>query len=68
MYNFSQEQIFIFFFIIGTIIGILFDIFRVFRKSFKTPDMITFVQDILFFMLSAVLLVYRYYQTERWGS
>ena len=34
MYNFSQEQIFIFFFIIGIIIGILFDIFRVIRKSF----------------------------------
>ena len=48
MYNFSQEQIFIFFFIIGIIIGILFDIFRVIRKSFKTPDTLTFIEDLLF--------------------
>ena len=48
MYNFSQEQIFIFFFIIGIIIGIIFDIFRVIRKSFKTSDLLTFIEDFIF--------------------
>lgn len=58
MYNFSQEQIFIFFFIIGVIIGILFDIFRVLRKSFKTPDSITFLEDLTFLISSGMLLIY----------
>ena len=51
MYEFSQEQVFIFFFIIGVIIAILFDIFRVLRKSFKTPDIITFIQDVSFLII-----------------
>ena len=58
MYEFSQEQIFIFFFIIGIIIGILFDIFRVLRKNIKTPDMVTYAQDILFLIISGILLLY----------
>ena len=46
MYNFSQEQVFIFFFIIGIIIGCIFDFFKVLRKSFKSSDIITFIEDI----------------------
>ncbi len=58
MYNFSQEQIFIFFFIIGIIIGMIFDIFRVIRKSFRSPDIITFVEDIIFLLITSSLLIY----------
>ncbi len=58
MYEFSQEQIFIFFFIIGIIIGVTFDIFRVLRKNFKTPDFITFIEDISFLIFSGLLMLY----------
>lgn len=58
MYNFSQEQIFIFFFIIGIIIGIIFDIFKVLRKSFKTPDIVTFIEDFIFVILSGILTIF----------
>ena len=58
MYEFSQEQVFILFFIIGTIIGIIFDFFRVIRKSFKIPDHITFIQDILFFIMAGIIIIY----------
>jgi spore cortex biosynthesis protein YabQ len=57
MYNFSQEQIFVFFFIIGIIIGIIFDIFRAIRKSFKTPDSITLIEDTIFLVISGLLLI-----------
>lgn len=57
MNNFSQEQIFIFFFIIGIILGIFFDIFRVMRKSFKTSDFITFIEDCIFLGCSAILII-----------
>lgn len=58
MYNFSQEQIFIFFFIIGIIIGIIFDIFRVIRKSFKTPDILTFIEDFIFLGVTSILIIF----------
>lgn len=54
---YSQEQIFIFFFIIGIIIGILFDFFRVIRKSFKTTDVSTFTQDLIFLIISGYLII-----------
>ena len=58
MDNFSQEQTFILFFIIGLAIGILFDIFRAIRKSFKTSDIVTILQDIVFMLISGILIVY----------
>lgn len=57
MYHFSQEQIFIFFFIIGIIIGFIFDIFRVIRKAFKTSDFITLIEDIIFLFISSILII-----------
>lgn len=54
------EQIYIFFIFIicGVIIGIMFDIFRILRKSFKTPDIITYIEDILFWIITCVLFAY----------
>lgn len=57
MYAFSQGQIFIIFLIIGLCIGILFDLFRAFRKVFKTSDFITYIQDIIFMSLVGILIV-----------
>ena len=57
MTNYSQEQTFIFFFIIGLILGMMFDIFRVLRKNIKTPDSITFIEDILYITISIVLII-----------
>lgn len=48
---------FLYFILIGGIIGILFDIFRIFRKCFKTSDFITYVHDILFLLISAIILL-----------
>lgn len=55
-----QNQIYIFnsFILNGILIGILFDIFRVFRKSFKTPDMITYIEDVVFGILSGLLVLF----------
>lgn len=46
------------FFIIGIIIGTLFDIFRVIRKTFKTSDIITYVEDIVFWLLVGYILLF----------
>jgi len=42
----------------GIAIGILFDIFRIIRKSFKTPDFITYLEDILFWILTGFILLF----------
>lgn len=46
------------FMISGLIIGIFFDLFRVLRKSFKTPDIVTYMEDILFWILTGIFLMY----------
>lgn len=46
------------FIITGIVIGILFDSFRILRRSFKTPDIITFIEDIIFWILVGVILLF----------
>lgn len=55
-----QEQVYIFgiFILNGLIIGLLFDIFRIFRKSFKTPDTVTYIHDILFWILTGLTILF----------
>ena len=55
-----EKQIYLFFIFIlnGFILGLLFDIFRIFRKSFKTNDLITYFQDVLFWILSGFIVLY----------
>lgn len=54
----NQAYLFLIFTINGIFIGILFDIFRVLRRSFKTSDIITYIQDILFWILTGIILLY----------
>lgn len=54
----NQAYLFLIFTINGIIIGILFDIFRILRRSFKTADIITYTQDILFWILTGIILLY----------
>ena len=54
----NQAYLFLVFSLTGIIIGIIYDIFRVLRKSFKTSDIITYFEDILFWIISAIILLY----------
>lgn len=54
----KQLQILIYFILTGFIIGILFDIFRILRKSFKTIDFITYIQDFIFWILTGLILIF----------
>ena len=55
-----QNQVYTFFIFIlnGLLIGILFDTFRILRKSFKFSNIITNLQDIIFWILSGLILIY----------
>lgn len=54
----NQAYLFIMFVINGLLIGILFDVFRILRKSFKTTDFITYIEDIIFWILTGILILY----------
>lgn len=54
----NQAYLFLIFTLIGIIIGFLFDIFRILRKSFKTNDIITYIEDIIFWIISGIILIY----------
>lgn len=63
----NQAYIFIVFIINGILIGILFDCFRILRKSFKTSDLITYIEDILFWVIAGIVTLYFifYYNNRR---
>ena len=54
----NQANLFLIFTINGAIIGLLFDTFRILRKSFKTSDIVTIIQDILFWIISGLIVLY----------
>ena len=54
----NQAYLFLIFISNGVIIGILFDFFRILRKSFKTSDIITYIEDLLFWILTGFTILY----------
>jgi spore cortex biosynthesis protein YabQ len=54
----NQAVLFLIFVINGIAIGLLFDVFRILRRTFHTSDMVTYVEDILFWLLTGCILLY----------
>ena len=57
----NQAYLFLIFTLNGIFIGILFDFFRILRKSFKTINLITNVEDIIFWILTGLSIIYCMY-------
>lgn len=54
----NQATLFIIFTLNGFLIGILFDFFRILRKTFKTKDLITNIEDVIFWVITGVIIIY----------
>lgn len=54
---FSQIKVLLIFSLSGIAIGIVFDFFRIQRKIIKTHDIITYMQDALFWVISSIILI-----------
>lgn len=54
----NQAYLFIIFILNGILIGIIFDIFRILRRSFKTSNLVTYIEDMIFWTTSALLVMY----------
>lgn len=63
----NQLYIFLLFILTGIVIGIVFDIFRIFRRSFKTNDIITYVQDFLFWLVTGCILLFSIFTFNNGG-
>ena len=55
---YTQLQLFFIFLINGLLIGLLFDFFRILRKAIKTADFITYIEDVLFWILTGLIILY----------
>jgi len=55
--NFEQLISFVYFIIIGISLSIIFDIFRILRKTIKTSDIVTNIQDILFCFITGIIII-----------
>ena len=54
----NQAYLFLVFSLTGIVIGILFDFFRILRRSIKTSNIVTYIQDILFWILAGIIVLY----------
>jgi len=54
----NQAYLFLVFSLTGVAIGILFDFFRILRRTIKTSNFITYIEDILFWILTGLLILY----------
>lgn len=54
----NQTSLFLIFTIDGVLIGIIFDIFRILRKTIKTSDFVTYIEDFLFWVITSIILFY----------
>ena len=57
----NQAYLFMVFTVVGMIIGLLFDIFRILRKIVKTKDFVTYIEDIVFWILTGIIIIYSMY-------
>ena len=58
----NQCYLFLIFTLNGILIGFLFDFFRILRKIFKTANYITYIEDILFWILTGISIIFFLYK------
>ena len=54
----NQAQLFFIFITNGILIGLLFDFFRISRKVIKTNNFTTYIEDIIFWILTGIIILY----------
>ncbi|MBP3595859.1 MAG: spore cortex biosynthesis protein YabQ [Clostridia bacterium] len=54
---YSQGSIFGAFFILGILTGFIFDFFRALRKTIKTNNIFTYIEDIIFFLIIGAMFL-----------
>ena len=58
----NQAYLFLIFTLNGVFIGLLFDFFRILRKAFETINLITYIEDIIFWVLTGISIIFCMYK------
>lgn len=53
----NQMYVFVMTVAIGSIMGLIFDLFRVIRRKGNTKDIVVYLQDILFWLLVTIIII-----------
>lgn len=53
----NQGLLFLIYVIVGVLIGLIFDLFRSLRKSIKTSNVATYIEDILFWIIVSFIII-----------
>lgn len=53
-----QLKIFFIFILLGIIISFIFDIFRILRKTYRFTNIMIYIQDILFWLLTGIIILH----------
>ena len=54
----NQAYLFFVFIINGILIGLIFDLFRISRKVIKTNNLMTYIEDFIFWILTGFIVLY----------
>ena len=54
----NQAYLFFIFTLLGLLIGLLFDFFRVLRIVFKTSNLVTYIEDLIFWIITGLIVLY----------
>jgi len=54
----EQARFFLWTMLLGAVSGIIYDIFRIFRKTIKHPDFLTQIEDLLYWLFISILIFY----------
>ena len=53
----NQAQIFLYTLVVGAILGLTFDVFRLMRRKGNTRDWVVYMQDIIFWIIVTVVII-----------
>lgn len=60
----SQAYIFLYTVVCGMAIALVYDIFRILRKAVKTGSFATYIQDLLYWLIAAVIMLFTVYYSN----
>lgn len=53
----SQTYVFLSSVIVGAILAIIFDIFRIFRRKGNTPNFVVYIQDVFYWIIVTLIII-----------
>ena len=60
----EQVYVFLWSIFIGIILTVIFDLFRLFRRNKKSKDIIVYIQDVLFWIIVAIIIMFSAFITN----